>query len=69
VIDKCPYCNKINCVKPIVFNNCESYGNLGLSRYDLPCQWCNEIISVLMNKKVSVYKVEKSTKKREDCDW
>ena len=67
--NKCPHCNKTNCVINVVFNNCESYGFLGLTGYDLPCNNCGESIHVTMLKSVSVYSVEKSSKSRDECDW
>jgi hypothetical protein len=67
--DKCPHCNKINCVEQVVFSNCEAYKFLGLSGYDLPCKYCGGIISVTMLKSVKVYCVEKSDKTRDECDW
>jgi hypothetical protein len=67
--DKCPYCNKNYCVENVVFNNCESYAYLGYKGYTIPCKQCGKIIKVTMRKSVSVHCVEKSDKKRDECDW
>lgn len=67
--DKCPYCGKTHCVREVAIFNAESYGNIGINGYDLPCVHCGEMIYVKILKSVQVFDVEQSTTLKEDSDF
>ncbi len=65
-INKCPYCDKENCIKEVVFRNIENYGN---NSFDLPCIYCNKMIHIFADREIIIYSVEKSAKSKNESDW
>lgn len=63
---KCPYCNKEDCVKAVVYSNIEHYGN---KIFNLPCAKCGKMIEVCGNREVKILCIAKSSKKRSESDF
>jgi|SaaInl4_135m_RNA_FD_contig_31_1170037_length_519_multi_3_in_0_out_0_2 transcription elongation factor Elf1 len=64
--NKCPYCNKTNCIATQVFSNVDNYGGTGGT---IPCLHCGKIIKVYATREVILHSVTKSNKLRDECDW
>ena len=65
-INKCPYCDKENCIKEVVFRNIENYGN---NSFDLPCIYCNKMIHIFADRETIIHSVKKSDKSKDKSDW
>lgn len=65
-MNKCPLCQKEDCLRDVVFKHAESYGG-GTSH--LPCVHCKGIIQVTTKVVVQVTSILPSNKPRQECDW
>lgn len=64
--NKCPYCNKNDCVDYRVISNAENYGG-GL--FDVPCIHCNKMICISLRRTVTILDIYKSKKKPSESDF
>ncbi len=64
--NRCPYCNRADCVRYVLFANVENYGSSGGT---IPCIHCGKIISVYAERTVVIHSISKSDKTRDEADW
>jgi uncharacterized protein YlaI len=64
--NKCPYCNKVDCVDERVFRHSATYGG---GFYDVMCVHCGKMIQVYTEQQIRVIAVEKSDRLKEDADY
>ncbi len=66
MIDKCPHCGKIHCIKLDCFYKVESHGS---SWFHVPCRHCNKMLRVRIERRVRLTSVEKSNVAIENSDF
>ena len=64
MINKCPYCNKKDCIPEVAFNSTKMYGN---ESHYVKCVHCKKIMFVGMSRVVKLDSIEKTDVK--EADW
>lgn len=65
-MNKCPYCNKRDCVNDLVFANVENYGD---NVFHITCNYCKKMIKVCASRIVRINSIEESKKPLSESDW
>jgi len=64
VVDKCPICNKNDCIPEYAYTNVECYGG---NFHKVRCVHCKNVLDVCMSRVIKISSIEKSESK--ESDW
>ena len=64
--DKCPHCNRLNCIPGVAKTNCENHGG---GTFNVPCLHCGRMIEISLARRVEVMSIEKSDVPLDEQDF
>jgi len=64
--ERCPHCENVNCIRPVIFSHVENYGS---QIFHLPCIQCGKMIKVSTSRCVVINSITKSSKPEDESDF